>query len=212
MNCLLYAAAGVVGRVIGTCASYGFNALWPSDAFNAPADRLWAQAGSRARTPVCPHSLSQCAQDCQCEESPRAPRVVEGRGLGPDERFIEWTDNEGLQWRYTHGEWLCGFEDGWAPQHPYDFYAPYTEIIKPSPADGEASGACGPAAGESPVAPRPPAGATGQPNISYVDLHAAANGLQAWRDGEPCPRHNQVAWTAIADRIYAHAAALKAQK
>lgn len=31
---------------------------------------------------------------------PRAPRIINGRGLGPDERDAVWQDREGDRWRY----------------------------------------------------------------------------------------------------------------
>jgi hypothetical protein len=50
MRWLLRLAADVTGRVVGTAASYALNLLWPSDAFNAAADQLWADTNHQHRT------------------------------------------------------------------------------------------------------------------------------------------------------------------
>lgn len=87
----------------------------------------------------------------------KRPRVIEGRGLGPDEQDAEgWFDREGDRWRYNHGkpqwEYLSARDDintGWlrVPTEPGGHtspeYAPYREIIDHPAPDADLSAGVG---------------------------------------------------------------------
>lgn len=95
----------------------------------------------------------------------RQLRVIRDRGLGPGERDGEWIDVDGDRWRYSHvaGSWQNKMSRGdiattWYNVPALDdgsisaIYAPFTEVLPSSSADGLAHSP-GPLAEDSPAGP-----------------------------------------------------------
>lgn len=148
-------------HAVGKAASFALS-LWPSGLtsglFNEPADRLWDQS-SRTTDDSAEYFEFFPGKRFPPKDYPQdwgLPRVIEDRGLGDAEQDAEWRDKYGFKWTFERGKWMTalGCHGQLAVYTPHPWFAPYTEIIPDSSADGVASATDenrGPSVGERPA-------------------------------------------------------------
>lgn len=173
--------------------------------FSDPADKIWAEA--------CDRQKKAWEEAAELPFDSWQPRVIKDRGLGPNERDAEWIDVDGDRWRYNHeaGSWQNKMSRGdiattWYNVPALDdgtisaIYAPFTEVIPSSPADGLAHSPV-PLAEDGPAGPEIRAlSPAGPPTLTCDDFMDAARAAR--EKGNSIDHPNFAAhWDELAERL-----------